>query len=90
MMEVSNNSCDKERLGSLSINVRLFTKLSLIQLQCTTKCVLHTSISCSKWLMIFTSNTICSPLMRSDGTPKDKEKSLETVSCRWNNISESY
>lgn len=44
---------------------------------------LHTSMSCSKWLMRFTSSTISSPLMRYDGTSRDKEKSLDTLSCVW-------
>lgn len=47
----------------------------------TAKLVLHTSMSCSKWLVVFTSNTISSPLMRRGGTARDKEKSLVTVSC---------
>lgn len=43
--------------------------------------LLHTSMSRSKWLMMFTSITNSSPLMRYDGTSRDKEKSLDTVNC---------
>lgn len=46
-----------------------------------THSVFHTSMSCSKWLTMFTSSTISSPLMRCDGASKDKEKSLDTLNC---------